>query len=42
MAVGWRAKIAMSIYGSMKGGKGGVAGISASGEATILVCGRAH
>ncbi len=39
MAVWCHAKIAMSIYGSMRGDKGGVDGIYASGEATMLVRG---
>jgi hypothetical protein len=42
IAVEWHAKIPMSIYGSMRGGKDGVNGISASGEVTMLVCGTAH
>jgi len=32
----------MSIYGSMRSDKGGVNGISASGEVTMLVCRAAH
>jgi len=42
MAVGWHAKLPMSIYGSMRGDKGDVIGISASGEAAMLVCTAAH
>jgi len=42
MAVGWHAKLPMSIYGSMRGDKGGVNRISASGEATMLVRRAAH
>ena len=38
MAVGCHAKISMSTYGSMRRGNGGVNGISATGEATMLVC----
>ena len=42
MAVGWRLRVPMSIYGGIRGEKGGVNGTSASGEAPMLVCGTAH